>query len=36
MSLEVVTQDSSALSEQQLEEMLSVEGAFGQVELARA
>ena len=36
MSLEVVTQDSSALSEQQLEEMLSVEGAFGQAELARA
>lgn len=36
MSLEVVTQDSSALTEQQLEEMLSVEGAFGAGALARA
>ena len=36
MSLEVVTQDSSALTEQQLEEMLSVEGAFGAGAFSRA
>lgn len=29
MTLEVVTQDSSALTEAQIEEMLSIEGAFG-------
>ena len=36
MSLEVVTQDCSALSEAQLEEMLSIEGAFTADLFARA
>ena len=36
MSVEVLTQDCSALSETQLEEMLSVGGAFGADLLARA
>jgi hypothetical protein len=36
MSLEVVTQDCSALSEAQLEEMLSIEGAFGADQFAKA
>lgn len=36
MSLEVVTQDCSALSEAQLEEMLSIEGAFTAALFAKA
>lgn len=36
MSLEVATQDCSALSEEQLEEMLSIEGAFTAAEFAQA
>lgn len=36
MSLEVTTQDCSALTEAQLEEMLSIEGAFGAEQFAKA
>jgi hypothetical protein len=36
MSLEVTTQDCSALSEAQLEEMLTIEGAFGAAQYAQA
>ena len=36
MSLEVTTQDCSALTEAQLEEMLSIEGAFGAAQFAQA
>lgn len=36
MSLEVATQDCSALSEAQLEEMLTIEGAFSAAEFAKA
>jgi hypothetical protein len=36
MSLEVTTQDCSALTETQLEEMLTIEGAFGAAQFAQA
>lgn len=36
MSLEVATQDSSALTESQIEEMLGIEGAFGLADFQRA
>lgn len=36
MTLEIVTQDSSALSEAQLEEMVGIGGAFGSVEYEKA
>lgn len=36
MSLEVTTQDCSALTEAQLEEMLTIEGAFGAAQFAQA
>lgn len=36
MSLQVATQDSSALSETQIEEMLSIEGAFGLAQFQKA
>lgn len=36
MSVDVVTQDASALTEAQLEEMLEIDGAFGADEYARA
>lgn len=36
MSLEVTTQDCSALTEAQIEEMLGIEGAFGLVQLQKA
>ena len=36
MSLEVTTQDCSALTEAQLEEMLTIEGAFGLEQFQKA
>jgi hypothetical protein len=36
MSLEVTTQDCSALTEAQLEEMLTIEGSFGAAQFAQA
>lgn len=36
MSLEVATQDCSALTEEQLEEMLTIEGAFGAAQFLQA
>lgn len=36
MTLEVVTQDSSALTEAQIEEMLTIEGAFGLAQFQKA
>ena len=36
MSLEVATQDCSALTEAQLEEMLTIEGAFSAAQFAKA
>lgn len=36
MALEVITQDSSALSESQIEDMVTIEGSFGKADFERA